>query len=590
MRGPGRVALLAVVGLLWSLPAVGQDGIDEVTLLRRASLLEAAGQYPAAESVLVKIVTVRPASAPALLSLDRVLRQQRRLAELPAHIERGLQNEPRSALLNQLLIRTYARLDRPAELEAAAAAWIEAAPGAETAHREVARAWEARGDYQRARLALEAGREQIGRPTALALELGALYATLGQTGRAAEEWDRAVGPDGRAARQVRRLLASLPDGGAAVIPDLVRRLSADQSSDARMAAALEIALSAGLEEVVTGLAQRLAERSTPESQERMLLDLARRADGAGMGRVAYWAYGEIVARGGEAVAPAVRSRYGELALEFSGRPGAAGAAALVAPGDGTSADRRAAAALRIEVMAEQDPEQASQALDAFREAYPQAAELDRLVGMVGAAMLTRGRLSEIEVLVAGVRGPRSDLVRARLALLRGDRDRARAAYLRAAPGLRGAEATRTLSLVSLLPRVADETGVALGHAMADVAAGDPGRALDRLLSAAERVDGAERAAVLDFAVGLADEAALDRDALGLRRMIVADHPRSREAPGALLGLARSLPPEASGEARELLEQLILEYPNSALVPQARGELERLERAARAASPNHGTRR
>jgi hypothetical protein len=572
-----RGALLGVLAALWAWPGAAQ-AVDEVSLLRDATLLEAAGQYPAAESVLVKLTVARPASAPALLALERVLRQQRRIEELPGHVERGLRHEPRSAVLNQLLIRTYLHLDRPAELDAAATAWLEAAPDSETAYREVARAWESRGDYARARQVLEAGREAMDRPDALALELGALYAALGQDDRAAGEWDRAIGPDGRAARQVRRLMSSLPDGGAVILPDLVTRLAGDRNSDARLSAALDIALAGGLEEAVVAVAERLAARLDAAARGRMLLDLARRADGAGLERVARRAYGELVAGGGELAVPAVRARHAELTAKLAANPSQE-------PWEPASAgDGRAAAALRIEVMAGQDPHEAARTLTLFRDAHPQAPELDRLAGAVATALMARGDVTEAEALVAGVRGPRSELVRARLALARGERDRARAAYLRAAPSLGGAEATRTLSLAALLARVSDAAAEELGRAMSDVAVEDTGRALDRLMAAADQEQGDQRAAVLDFAARLADAASLEGDATRLRRIIVADHPRAREAPDALLALARSVPAEACHEARELLERLILEYPRSALVPQARRELERLRRA-QASRPN-----
>jgi hypothetical protein len=58
---------------------------------------------------------------------------------------------------------------------------------------------------------------------------------------------------------------------------------------------------------------------------------------------------------------------------------------------------------------------------------------------------------------------------------------------------------------------------------------------------------------------------------------VDEFPQTPEAPAALLSLARSLidrrAPE--GDVRLLLERMIMEYPRSALVPQARRELAQL---------------
>src|SRR5690606_21372109 len=116
------------------------------------------------------------------------------------------------------------------------------------------------------------------------------------------------------------------------------------------------------------------------------------------------------------------------------------------------------------------------------------------------------------------------------------------------------------------------------RAMAGLAEGDPDRAARLLLEESAGLSAEERPAVLEFAAGLADRAALTDRAEQIRREIVTEYPTSREAPAAMLSLARSLAlrDRAVAEARGLLERLILEYPRSALVPQARSELERLQ--------------
>jgi hypothetical protein len=87
----------------------------------------------------------------------------------------------------------------------------------------------------------------------------------------------------------------------------------------------------------------------------------------------------------------------------------------------------------------------------------------------------------------------------------------------------------------------------------------------------------ERSAILDFAAGLADRTGLSEEAEQMRREIVEEAPESPEAPLALLALARQrlVRKDGQDEARQLLERLIVEYPRSALVPQAQRELDRL---------------
>lgn len=579
-------ALLALI-----LPVGGlaqQAGSDEVRLMRQATLLEAAGDMAAAEGSLRRILDERPASVPALLALERILRHQGRLAELPAAVETALEQEPASAILNQLALRTYSALDRVADLESAAERWMETSPGMEMPYRDAARTWRARGDYARARAALELGRDRVAAPDALALELGALYAELDRPGLAAREWDRAIGEDGQGASQVRRQLRGLRDGGAAVLPALMARLDGDPPTRGRLAAGLELAMTAALEDRSLVAARRLVGMLDDEERGAMLLDLARRADGAGMHRLAQFAYGALLEAGAIDGLSAIQSRYAELALTVGDTAAATAAYAdLEGDRDAGRPARRQAAALRVELLAAQDPAAAAESLRAFRDQNPDVAETDELAAGVAEALYAAGRPADAEAALTGVRGPRTALLRGRLALLAGHRDAARSAFMAAAPGLRGGEATGALTLARLLGRISDEGAAALGRALTEVEAGEPGRGIDSLLASVESLEAAERAALLEFAAGLAHRHGLGADADRLRRMVVAEHPRSDEAPSALLALARASVASGNGEeARELLERLIIEYPRSALAPQARRELDRLGRGS--TSSNHSS--
>jgi tetratricopeptide (TPR) repeat protein len=584
-----RAGLLGLAVVCWLPGAVaGQaDGVDEVRMLAEASQLAASGDLSGAETVLLAIADARPASGPALLALERVLRQQNRLRDLPPRAERAVAEDPSSALLNQLLLRTYSALDRVEELEAASAAWMAATPNLEIPYREVARTWEARGDYQRARVTLEQGRRQVSADDALALELGALYAELREHDLAAAEWDRAIGTGGRGVSQVRRALRSLPDGGAGIIPRLVERLEQDPASTARLKAGVDLATAAGLEQTAIGLAERLAPMLPAEERRSFLIEMGRRADGARLSQVARWAYGRLVAEGPDGNAHVVQSRLAELSLELGDTAAAVTGYGAVEPrADGSMTRGRQADAVRIELMAAREPGAARQALRQFRDEHHEPPELDRLAAVVAEAVLASGDAAGAEQALIGVRGHRVALLRGRLALARGDLEPARTAFLAAAPGLGTAEATRILSLVALLGRVSADRGVLLAEVMGAAAAGEPGVGIDRLVDGIQGVEGSERAALLDFAAGLADAHDLEADARALRRTLVAEHPRSDEAPAALLALARGLGAEEQDEARELLERLIVEYPRSALVPQARRELDRIRRGGVTRHMNH----
>ena len=83
--------------------------------------------------------------------------------------------------------------------------------------------------------------------------------------------------------------------------------------------------------------------------------------------------------------------------------------------------------------------------------------------------------------------------------------------------------------------------------------------------------------LLAMAARLADDADRQGEAARLRESLAATFPESSEAPEAILQLARyrAATPTGVPAAVELLEDLILARPNSAVVPVARRELERL---------------
>lgn len=583
-RAPVQLASIGLAVLLHAAGARGQamkgQGEAEIRLLREAAAREAAGDLAGAEQILEAVLADRPAAVGALIALERVYRVQGRLADILGPVDRLLEGDPASTIGNRLRLQTLAELDRLDAFEAAAEAWMNAAPRLEAPYREVARIWTARGEHGRAARVLERGRSRVGRDDALALELGEAYAGLGELERAIREWDRAIGPDARGFSLVRRRLAALPDGGAGLLPSLIDVLAAGNASPMRRRAAAALAIDAGLGERAERIARAVAGELAPPEREGFLVETARRADGAGLPRLAYWAYGELVAAGapGEQLL-ALRSRLAELALAAGDTAAARENFAIIERAYAAgSPERREAAAVRIELTAREGKvDEALRDLASFRSEYGDAPEVDRLVAAVADALVGRGELERAERAIAGARGPRTSLVQGRLALRRGDIAQARRAFLAAAPGLEGAEATEVLTLATLLGRISSAGGDLLGRALAQAMQGDVPGAITLLEDRSDGLARGERAAVLEFAAGLADRADLPAEAERIRRTIVADHPDAPEAPAALLFLGRTLAGRPGGldEARAFLERLVLEYPRSALVPQARRELDRL---------------
>lgn len=580
--------LLAAFGLvLGVLPVQAQRGNEseaarQERILRQAGTLESTGDIAGAEALVRKLLVDDPGAVSVLLALERLLRMQGREEDLVPAVRRYLERDPDSAFGHHLLLRSYAATGNTEALDRAAEAWIKADARTETPYREVARIWEDRGELHRARAVLERGRRAIGGRDALALELGVIWARLGDRQRSVTELDRAVGEDARGLMLVRRQIALLPRAGADVLEPLVRRLLASPTKLERRRAAAELAVDAGLEELARSAAEGVAAALPPPERGGFLVEIGRRADGAGLHALAYWAFSSLLPQtedGSRSLA--IRSRLAALAL-------AMGDTALArenyrqleqeyAPG---SAERRQATVLRIELTAREGKlEDALADLRSFRSAHPSAPELDGLAATVGELLVDAGREEMAGELLQRVTGPRASLARGRLALLGGDLDRARAELMRAAPALQGAEATETIALLTLLERLGSAGAAVLAEGMGELAADRPVRAVDVLVEGSAGLPPHEGAAMLELAAGMAERHGLHARAEAARRQLVEEHGDAPEVPAALLALAQAIAerPEGTPEAREFLERLILEHPRSALVPRARRELDRLAR-------------
>ncbi len=578
--------VVAMLGLSFAFGAnvSGQnpDGLwRELDLLKEAALLEAAGDYAGAERVLVQALDRNPGSLPGLLQVERVLLVQGRAHALLPIVERVLTFDAGSAIAHQIRVRALALLDRSEALAAAAEEWIAATPSVEVSYRELARLYQRRGEEDRAIRFLERGRDAVRRGDALALELGEANARLQRWDIAAHEWARAIGPDGRGLHAVERRLRLLPDGGAHVLPGLVDALETAAPTPSRTRAAAMLAVDAGLGETAVAIAGRLLGLLAPEVRTSFLVEFARRADGADVATAAYWAY-----RGLEATSPprehgalwAVRSRIADLALLVGDTAVAEEVFRRMERAfDRGSPERRAALSMRVTLAARNgDTRNAEQALTTLSAEYPQARELDEASAELALAYLRAGKIQRATVLMEGQTGSYATRVRGLIALRQGEIDRARSLLLLAVRGLHGPLATRTIDLASLLLRISPRGG----ELVASLAGFDPPdpQGFDRVEVASRSLPDNERAAILDFAADVAGAAELPADASALLRVIVEEHPHSPEAPAALLTLARGLPIEPAAsqeEARILLARLIVDYPRSALVPQARRELERL---------------
>lgn len=583
MRGRAvRCAALlafAVIHLVGVPRAGGAQIVEESRLLREAASRESQGDLQGAEQVLRRILEANPTSSGGLFALERILRARGEAGAILPVVDAYLVAEPTSTGVRHLKLRVLVELDSLVGAQAEAEAWFRAQPTSETAYREVANLFQRAFGPDRALEVLKRGRTALGRPQALALEMGDVLISMGRRSEGLEEWAQAVGDDGGQATAISRRVAGLPDDpqGAA---RSVARILGNAPGTARQRAGVQIALELRLGDDALALARRALAGTEERARGAFLADVARRARDAGLTEVASWAYGEL---GQDAGTPAERRQFDlrlvEISLAAGDTVGALEAQRRVVDSYAAgSVDHRRASAQELRLQgAVLSPDQALEALEAFRARFPGAAELDGLAADVAGALLARGDHEGAEALLEGMEGPRSSLQRGYLLLGAERPQEARNAFLLALPGLEPADATGVIQFVTLLGRLSPPAGAALAKAGARAHQGRGREGVALLVEAMEGVEVQDRPALLAEAARMADRAGGVDEGAELRTRLLRDHPESTESAEASLALARyhAGRPDGAPEAIRLLEDLVVRSPGAPMVPDARRELERL---------------
>jgi tetratricopeptide (TPR) repeat protein len=563
----GVAAIAIALGLATPLAA-------QQTGLSRAFEMERRGEYQAAADAYRAVLSAKPADPTALLGLERVLVPLNRSGDLLPEVRAALASKSVTGIVYGVALRAWAAADQPDSMRAVVMRWAALAPTDETPFREWGAAALARRDRQGADEAYSVGRQQLQRPDALAAERAQLAVMDGDYSRALREWLAAVRrlpgyrvsavatlsqapgdardgilralhhEDDFIARRMeaelkvkwgdpggglRTLVEALPDNRVVAVEALramVEQLRIQQTQDGKLALARAL--------------EALADRSVGPDRSRLRLDAAR-------------AYTAAADR------DAARRMLAGLAAD-STAPGqvAAGASAalvqvLISEGQLEDAGRR---------LAEAGPDLSGEERQALR--------LRLVDGWLRAGDLTKaeaalGRDSTVEALaLAG-----------KIHLYRGDIAGAVDDFKKAGPyaGDR-MEATGRTSLLALLQPIEADSSVPLGRAMWRLEQGDTAHAIDGLEEAARTLP-ADRggAGVVFFAGRLAAASGESGDAERLfRAAAVKEAPAT--APAAELALAELLLAQnRASDAVIQLEHLILTYPESALIPQARRRLD-----------------
>ena len=566
-----RYSRSAMVVILLLLPMTAWSQQAEMT---RAFDLERRGDYAGAAAAYRAVLTRKPADISALLGLERSLLTLHQSTDILPAVRAALEAAPSSSAVYGIALRAWAASEQLDSVRAFAERWARIAPTEEAPYREWGAAELGRQNRAGARAAYLRGRERLGRPDAMAAELAQLSLSEADYSSALREWLLAVRrlPGYRATA-----VGTLSQAPAAARPQLLRSLAGEpdlvsrrMEADLRarwgdpvgafriLAQALPrdrvqaIAVLRGLQDqlrVLRGseaqqaqglVLEAIAERSPEIQAARLRLEAAQ----------AYTAAGDRVA---------ARRMLGGLADDRSAPPSVASDAATT---------------LVDVLIGEGKLDQAAKRLGELRPRLP-VDEHDALRRRIALGWLKAGDLVRADSVVMRDSSVEGLALSGRIRLYGGD-IRAAVELFKAAGPYAGdrAESTQRTALLALLQPLERDSMPELGSALLQLERGDTSQAIEGLERAAAELSPRDGGAELRLLAGrLSAQSGRPADAERLlRAAAIREAPAT--APAANLALAELLiRSQRATEAVQVLEQLILTYPQSAIVPQARRKLD-----------------
>src|SRR5579859_1604846 len=541
--------------------------------------LERSGRYANAAASYLATIHADLTNLSALLGLERTLFALNRMAELLPLVQNARARLPDNLALRSLELRVYATLNEPDSVDAISERWAAQSPHSEVPYREWGQAFADRRMWNDARRAFLLGRKNLGDEDALAIELAQLEQRAGNWEAAAAEWGRAVtrspdvGPNA---------VSQLAEAPTAAHDGVTRVLTTGTATARARRLGAEVLLAWGQpDEAWTAMQSTLAPRDGETADAlRRFADLAAANTSAPGHRVrglalTRWADMVPWQQAARARAEAVRElldagdkvaarRVLEGLTSDSSIPAEAHAAAetallqvLIADGQLDVAEERLASPAPS-TLSEDD--RASLRL-ALSQARVIRGELDRAATVLG---------NDSSVTAIAQRGW--------IALYRGNLKGAMEAFRMAGPySSDRAAATERTAMMALLQSIQQESSPELGAALLTLTRGDSIAAIGALRRAAAKLP--EQGGRLDVLLLAGRVAALkgpeqQPTATAIFDEIVRAGGEGAAPAAAELEWARLLVRVGrNADAIPHLEHLILTYPNSAFVPEARRVLE-----------------
>jgi len=526
--------------------------------------LEQQEHYAEAAAAYREVLVQAPTSLPALLGLERVYAQLGRSDSLLPILRVAIARQPHVGAIRAAQLRTLHSLGRFEDVRAAFERWRADWPHDPEPYREYAKLLIQDNLTAQADSVLRRAEADLGSERQLEYELAQLRAATGQWEQAAAAWRVAVNDN--------------PFLDQAAIYSLTR-VSTDVRP--RIRAVLEAPpVTLGARRLLAGLDLAwgsphdgwLAIKDVPADTATLTawVDFAHSAEEAESWLTARDA---LVAALAHRPGPDVMRRAASDALAG----GDARSAAQLATQAESALDSAAAATSVLSVHLRAlsvlgRPADGERLLTAYARHLPPD-ERERLTKEVAWGWIRVGNMDKAKALLASSDWGLDGEAAGWIALYQGDLATARK-RLKASDEATSPELVLALSL---LQRTKADSAAEVGQAFLALARADTAAAAAAFEHAAASLPDATT-------LMLATAARLDADrhdarAITLWQTIVQQHAESPEAPEAELEWARALRRSGdAGAATERLEHLILTYPQSALVPQARRELDEIRRA------------
>jgi tetratricopeptide (TPR) repeat protein len=547
-----------VVGLVIASKAVAQAPADTMAFYKALDL-EAAGKYREA-APLFRTALKTSAGVNALLGLERVYAELGWSDSLLAPLDTLIGANPKEETYRTVQLRTLQSVGKDAQLRAMFDRWTRDMPSSVTPYREYARLLLQKNRASAADSVLARARQALGTTKDLQLEVAQARAAQGQWIESAQAWRQALMTADYLVQAASYALAPTPMSSRAQIREIFMAMPIEVGSR-RALADLEMTWGSPAD-AWNALRNLQADSASAEAWS----EFAKRAESEDR-----W----VLAR--EALESALRyKRDPEIAIRAATaalNAGDAGAALRLAPFSDAKGDSALVAKTYLPLHA-----RALSALGRPAEAERLVAAYDRfispgahnsLVRTIAWGWVRTGDMNRARAALAatGAEGDSSDAA-GWLALYEGNLKTART-LLRG-----GTESSPELALaLGIIARLKIDSAPAIGKAFLALARGDSVGAAAQFVQAGEATPAARSALLLTAAQIHATRKA-DADAIALWSRIIQSEKDSPEAPQAELEWARALRRKNdTAGAVSHLEHLILAYPLSALVPQARRELE-----------------